>query len=137
MEVFCDYCGCQTEFVDSAAVYGGVSYGMIYLCRACDAWVGVHKGTENPLGKLANKELREWKRKAHAAFDPLWQRKLELRRAERGEDYKKAWARGSGYKWLSDCLGIPQKLCHIGMFDIDTCKRVVELCEPFSGRLSR
>jgi hypothetical protein len=118
-------------------VYGGVSYGMIYYCRACDAWVGVHKGTKNPLGKLANKELRQWKKRAHAVFDPLWQRKLAKRRAEQGPDYKKAWARGSGYKWLSEKLGIPQPLCHIGMFDVETCKRVVALCEPYTGRLQQ
>jgi len=45
---------------------------MIYLCRSCDAYVGVHKGTDKPKGRLANAELREYKKKAHSAFDPLW-----------------------------------------------------------------
>lgn len=50
----CPYCGCFAEFVDSSCVYNGKSYGMIYLCRPCVAWVGVHKGTDNALGRLAN-----------------------------------------------------------------------------------
>jgi len=122
--------------VEIPCVYYGVSYGMIYLCRPCDAWVGVHKGTDTPKGCLANKELRQWKMKAHAAFDPLSEAKLRKRREERGQDYKKVWARGSGYRWLSQKLGIPSAECHIGMFDVETCKRVVELCQPFAQKLA-
>jgi hypothetical protein len=60
-------------FTDSAEVYHGTSYGMIWICRPCSAYVGVHKGTENALGTLADAETRKWRRKAHEAFDPLWQ----------------------------------------------------------------
>lgn len=52
-EVYCDYCGRRAEFVDSKIVYGK-SYGMMYLCRHCMAYVGVHKGTSRPLGRLAD-----------------------------------------------------------------------------------
>lgn len=134
MNVLCDYCGKRTDFVDSACVYRGVSYGNIYLCRPCDAWVGVHKGTDKPLGRLANKELREWKKKAHAAFDPLWMAKLRKRRKQRGKSYKKMWARGSGYKWFAEKLGISGKDCHIGLFDIAMCQRVIEICAPYGRR---
>ena len=70
-KVYCDYCGRETEYVDSKVIYGK-SYGKIYLCRNCMAYVGVHKGTDKPLGRLANAELRNWKKAAHAVFDPLW-----------------------------------------------------------------
>ena len=60
-KVYCDYCGREAEFVDSKIIYGR-SYGKIYLCRNCMAYVGVHKGTDKPLGRLANAELRNWKR---------------------------------------------------------------------------
>lgn len=128
-EVVCPYCHQNTEYVSSEVVYGGRDFGMIYLCKMCEAWVGVHKGSREPLGRLANKELREWKIKAHDAFDPLWQAKLTKRRKERGH-YKKAWARNSGYRWLAEQLGITREECHIGMFDIETCKKVVEICKP-------
>ena len=110
----------NTEYVSSAVVYGGRHYGMIYLCRDCKAWVGCHKGTENPLGRLADAELRDWKKKAHAAFDPLWQEKIND-----GMERKKA--RNLAYGWLATMLSIPREACHIGMFDVEMCKRVVEL----------
>lgn len=129
----CPYCSNESQLVDSAVVYGR-SYGPIYLCQPCDAYVGVHKGTTKPLGRLANKELRGWKQRAHAAFDPLWQHKLAKRRRERGPEYKKHWARNSGYAWLAKQLGIERNDCHIGMFDVETCKRVVEICQAVGRR---
>lgn len=134
MDVTCPYCNRPAVYVDSAVVYRGVSFGMIYLCSPCLAWVGVHKGTDEPLGRLANAELRLWKKQAHAAFDPLWQRKLALRRKQRGEEYKAVWARNSGYKWLAAQLGLTREECHIGLFDIDMCKRVVDVCTNWKKR---
>lgn len=135
--VLCPYCGGAAKHLTSSAeIYHGRDYGPMWVCMPCGAWVGCHKGTDRPLGRLANKELREWKVKAHAAFDPLWERKLAKRRRERGPDYPKAAARGSGYKWLAQQLGIEQKDCHVGLFDVETCKRVVEICTPYTRRLA-
>lgn len=98
-------------------------YGPVWLCAPCGAYVGCHKGTTNALGGLANAELREWKMKAHAAFDPLWQAKI------RRDGCSKSKARKAGYLWLSGQLGIPPKLTHIGYMSVEECKRVVEVCE--------
>ena len=68
--LICPYCGGETAYIDSCRVYGR-SYGMMYICRPCDAWVGVHKGTDKALGRLANKELREAKKEAHFWFDKI------------------------------------------------------------------
>ena len=113
MTVLCNYCGKPAAYVDSSIVYHK-SYGMIYYCPPCTAWVGVHKGTDKPLGRLANAELREWKKKAHAAFDPLWQ----------GGKMR----RNQAYAWLAQRLGLPTHLTHIGMFDVITCQQVVRIC---------
>lgn len=113
-KVFCPYCGNRAEYVDSAVVYGR-SYGMIYLCRNCMAYVGVHKGTDKPLGRLANAELRHWKKRAHAAFDPLWQRGCFRGR------------RSNAYAWLAQKMGLPIKQTHIGMFDVSECRRVIQI----------
>lgn len=113
--VICPYCGRKAEFVDSSIIYGK-SYGMIYLCRQDVAYVGVHKGTTKPLGRLANAQLRFWKKQAHAAFDPLWQR---------GPFHKH---RNVAYDWLSQQMGIPREETHIGMFDIEQCKQVIRIC---------
>ena len=99
-------------------------YGPVWICLPCKAWVGCHKGTEKALGCLATAEHREWKIKAHAAFDPLWKRKIE------NEQCSKGHARRAGYKWLSQQLGIPESKTHIGYMNIDECKRVVEVCQP-------
>jgi hypothetical protein len=133
----CPYCGQNSEFVDSETIYGK-SYGMIYLCRDCDAYVGVHKGKNRSLGRLANKELREAKKRAHLYFDHIWKRKIQMGIADEpsrkhGRNYAK-WrdqCRKSAYTWLSEQLNIEKQYTHIGMFDIEHCEKVVELCKPF------
>lgn len=109
----CPYCGNPSSYVDSAVIYGK-SYGMIYLCQLCDAYVGVHKGTDRALGRLANRELREWNKRAHYWFDQLW-RNGPMRREE-------------AYEWLSEEMGIRREITHIGMFNEATCKKAVDLC---------
>ncbi|OOG19164.1 hypothetical protein BWD42_04240 [Sphingobacterium sp. CZ-UAM] len=123
----CPYCHMSTELVDSSLIYG-TSYGMIYLCAKCRAWVGVHKGTDVALGRLANDELREWKKLAHGYFDPLWKRKIEK------ENCSKKEARGAAYKWLSSKMSLSPEDTHIGLFDVDQCKKVVEICREYHKR---
>lgn len=115
MKVFCPYCGRKAEYVDSKIVYGK-SFGKIYLCRQCMAYVGVHKGTDKPLGRLANAELRYWKRAAHAAFDPMW-------KYGRFKGF-----RDVAYGWLAKRMELPMELTHIGMFDVVQCKKVIQIC---------
>ena len=114
-KIHCDYCGRQAEYVDSAEIYNGKSYGMIYLCRPCKAYVGVHRGSDKPLGRLADAELREWKKRAHAAFDPLWQYGRFKHR------------RNAAYAWLAEQMGLTKEETHIGMFDVQQCKQVIEI----------
>lgn len=114
--VSCPYCGQQAEYVDSAEIYGR-SYGMVYLCRPCDAYVGVHEGTDQPLGRLANRELRRWRNRAHAAFDPLWQQGRYRRR------------RNDAYAWLAGKMGLTKEETHIAMFDVEQCKQVIQIMD--------
>lgn len=124
MKVICPYCNEEALLVDSAEVYNGTSYGMIWLCRDCDAYVGCHKNSKRhaPLGRLANKKLRLLKRQAHSAFDRLWKRKM-IR-----DDCSKKEARQAGYTWLAKQLGIQVKECHIGMFDEELCRQAIKVC---------
>lgn len=114
--VICDYCGRPAHYVDSAIVYNGRSYGMIWYCQDCRAWVGCHKGSDRPKGRLADAELRGWKRGAHAAFDPIW----------RG---KTPFTRRAAYAWLAEEMGLPPEQTHIGMFNVDQCKQVIKICK--------
>lgn len=131
----CPYCGKQSEQVGGQRIcpHRPDLYGKnFYLCEPCGAYVGCHAGTDKPLGRLADAELRAWKSRAHAAFDPIWQARYERKRAA-DPKYKKAMARGGRYKALAKLLGINGADCHIGMFDVELCRRTVEICE--SGRL--
>ena len=118
--VICPYCGLRAQYIDSAVIYNGQSYGMIYNCFPCDAYVGVHKGTDIPLGRLANKELRQWKNTAHAYFDPLWKSGDMTRR--------------EAYYWLSEKMNLPKNETHIGMFDVEQCKQVASIMLNYERR---
>jgi NAD-dependent aldehyde dehydrogenases len=121
----CPYCNRPVYLVNGKMMYPhrpDLYEKKFYLCIPCNAYVGCHPGTTEPLGRLANAELRAAKIAAHAAFDPLWRTVGNRKRSE-------------AYRWLADKLGIRWKDCHIGMFDVETCKRVVEICNE--GELQR
>jgi len=120
----CPYCLEPTQYIDSKYVYSR-SYGMIYICKPCNAWVGVHKGTNKALGRLANEELREAKKEAHKYFDQIAKTGL----------INKIWPvyqpnisnRSKAYMWLSNQMNIPPSECHIGMMGVDQCQQVVDI----------
>ena len=85
-----------------------------YICRPCNAYVGCHPGTTKPLGRLANAELRSMKSMAHRFFDVIWK--------------SKEMTRGQAYAWLANQLNLDKHQCHIGMFDVDMCTKVIEVC---------
>lgn len=123
-EKTCRYCRQPAKLlrIGEAGYPYGINYGPIWTCVPCGAWVGCHKGTTKALGGLANAELRQWKMKAHAAFDSLWKRKIAK------EGCSKRFARTAGYRWLSEQLGIPFEKTHIGYMSLEECQRVVEVC---------
>ena len=111
-KIICPYCGKEAEWCENKAIYGknyGKSY-MCYFCKPCDAYVGCHQNTRKPLGTMANAELRDWRKKAHAVIDPLW------------KDGK--MKRSQVYSMLYREFG---REVHIGESDIETCKKIIEL----------
>lgn len=134
--VICPYCHTKAKIVTGLVVYPhrpDLSAKRFYSCSPCGAWVGCHDGTFQPLGRLADAELREAKKAAHAAFDPIWKARFAAKSAI-DPSYKKGMARGGRYRELAKVMGIDKRDCHIGMFDVEQCQRVVEICE--SGALS-
>lgn len=133
--VICPYCEEPAVFLASSAeVYRGRDFGPLYICRRDGAWVGCHPGTTRALGRLANAELRKWKNEVHRVFDPVWQRRLKVKQAV-DPKYTRAHARGGRYKKLGELLGIPKAEVHIGMFDVETCKRAIAIIS--SGALEQ
>lgn len=116
--VLCPYCQSPARIVGGDTIYphrSDLHSKQFWFCGPCWAWVGVHKGTTKPLGRLANWELRQAKMRAHTAFDPLFK--------------TGRMSRPSAYKWLAGKLGIPRGECHIGMMDVDMCNMVERVCK--------
>lgn len=130
----CPYCGSKTEYIDSLFVYGK-SYGMIYICKPCDAYVGVHKGTDKALGRLANKELREAKKQAHYYFDQI--AKTDLINTIWDKYIPDISNRSKAYLWLSKQLNISLELCHIGMMDVEQCNNVINICKSILNEINK
>lgn len=125
MTVLCDYCSQPAQLVTGREIYAhrvDLASKNFWQCEPCKAWVGVHPSTITPLGRLANTELRAMKQLAHAAFDPLWEGKI------RSDKCSKKTARKAAYAWLAEQMGIPVDECHVGMMDVNRCRKVVEVC---------
>lgn len=109
----CRYCAGKVIYTSARAIYEKSSE-MIYLCTNCNAYVGVHKGTRIPLGKLANAALRMKRRETHAVFDAFW--------------HARGWTRAEAYRWLARELGIAEDAAHIGNFEMDECEQASHAC---------
>lgn len=114
IKIICPYCKKRAKLTDSSVIYDGISYGMVYLCVGypkCDAYVGVHSNSKRamPLGRMANKELREAKKELHRVFDKFW------------KEY--GYTRNRAYKLLSKIMKISYRKCHIGYFDLNKCEQ--------------
>lgn len=117
----CPYCGWPVEFASNATIYGReYGNGKCYKCTNCDAYVGVHDGTKIPLGILANKEMRNIKRKGHAMFDWYWNKSINPKaRRKRWECYAR----------LSIKLGIEVRECHFGWFGKERLLQAIAILE--------
>lgn len=129
MRIRCPYCDNPAVLSTGADLFPHLpelSIKRYWVCGPCDARVGCHaKGASVPvpggrrqtsdgtlpLGRLANAELRQAKRAAHAAFDPIWR--------------DGHMARTTAYASLARFLGVRLDECHIGEFDYWTCLEVV------------
>ncbi len=114
--MFCDYCNNSADLVDGSVIYPhrkDLYYKFFYRCNPCDAYVGCHGKSKQPLGRLANYELRKLKKLAHDLLDPLW----KLKKLTRSE----------AYLWLANAMNLDLDKTHIGMFDNDQCKLAVKL----------
>lgn len=118
MKLFCPYCHAEAKLVKGDVIYPhrpDLYHKHFYHCAPCDAYVGCHPTGDGkqPLGRLANAELRKAKSAAHAAIDPYW-REGRLRRNE-------------VYSKLAILMNLHSSKAHIGMFDVAQCKEVQRL----------
>lgn len=93
---------------------------MAYLCKPCNAYVGVHRGSTTPLGTLANAELRELRKASHEVLDKYWK-----------PGPSKMTNRSVVYRLLASIMSLRPKDAHIGMFNEWQCHEVIKI---FSDR---
>ena len=113
----CPYCNGQVRLVSNDAIYGKL-YGdwpYAYLCAPCDAMVGLHPGTDIPLGTLANRVLR----RARSISKQLFHHTKE----------RYGFTRSQAYEWLALQMQIPLGECHFGWFDLAQCDQAAEICK--------
>ena len=121
---YCFYCRGLCDFVDSKEVYRE-SYGMIYICRPCQAWVNTHNNSsDHSLGFVAKKPLRALRNLAHKWFDPLWEKKVS-------QGTKRKQAQSLARQWMAGFLNIAIEEAHIGMCTEEQCLKIIEMCKPF------
>lgn len=112
----CPYCGGAVKFLSNSFIYGKeYGNGLCYACVDCRANVGVHTGTEVPLGRLADKATVKLRRECHSLFDPLWKDKIKFER------------RKDAYAWLASKLSIERRECHIAWLSDEQLRTAIEI----------
>lgn len=120
-KITCPYCGASAVLREGSYVYGERSKGeRLYVCAnypKCDSYVGVHCGTNQPLGTLADAELRNKRIRAHKLFDQIWKNNLMTRK--------------EAYRWMEYVMCIPRNTGHIANFSDYRCELLMDKCrEP-------
>lgn len=119
----CPNCGAAVHLVSNAEIYGR-EYGdwpYAYLCETKCSYVGLHPQTDLPLGTLADRDVREARKKAKAVFFQV--------KARTG------WSRNECYGWLASEMCLPKSETHFGFFDAQFCANAQAHCEAFLAKL--
>ena len=76
----CQYCGSTAVLRPASDIYAdGDPNRHLCVCSRypeCDAYVSVDERTLEPLGTLANGDLRHKRIEAHRLFDEIWRRRI-------------------------------------------------------------
>ena len=122
-QIRCPYCGSIAVIRSAADIYHDPKRkDKLYVCSnypTCGAYVGMHPGTQQPYGPLANGDLRNLRIRAHRLFDQLWQSGVMSRR--------------DAYRWLADYFSLPLSDAHIGMFSEYRCGELIRKCNELLG----
>lgn len=113
----CPYCFGYTEFIDSKEVYQE-SHGFIFICRRCESWCTTLPNSDQCAGSLANKELRQLRRKTQELLQPLIERKVRY-------GYERRKVQIKVREWISKILNRPLEESHIAMMDIPECNKMI------------
>ncbi|CDH33258.1 zinc-finger-containing protein [Xenorhabdus bovienii] len=117
----CRYCCNHVKIAHHEEVFGRIlnnsRWPWFYVCTSCEARVGMHPGTDIPLGQLADCRTRFARRNSKQHFEAM-RNALNMERTD-------------AYRWLAWRLGISSAKCHFGWFDADMCERAKNVCMRF------
>ena len=106
----CPECGSPMTLAKDRFKVGRHYYRCIRKKEGCKGAHGAHPDG-SPLGIPANQETKQWRIKAHDAFDNFW-RSHGMQRQE-------------GYRWMQKAMNMTVDEAHIGKFTITLCQRLI------------
>jgi hypothetical protein len=126
--VFCPYCGNPAKLVPGSDIYchrKDLYDKWFWECLPCEAHVGVHLGSKGfqPYGGLAKADLRKARKAAHVTFDAIW------------KDGR--ISRSAAYLLLCQLFDLPLDKCHIGMFNMEQCSKVIQAANLYISELNK
>ncbi len=124
MKIFCT--GCKTDvearLTDGDEMYPqreDLSHLIFWVCDTCKSFVGTHRTNNKPLGFLATKEIKVWRKNIHSILDPLWRSK-KIRR-------------GAAYAYVSRRLGRTYHTAEI--YSVEEGKQIYEIVKTLKDSL--
>lgn len=123
----CPYCGSTVEYRSAAGIYKeNHNNVMLYVCTKypeCDAYVRVHKGTNKPVGTLANYKLRALRNEAHKLLAEIQRRDIMTKQ--------------ECYQWIANLIMAPLSQAHIGYLGEYYCQIVIDESKKLLQRKKR
>ena len=106
-------CGTPALFVLRSSVFQkGAGSKMIYYCPHCKNRVGVHAGTNIPLGTMADAETAKLRKMCHDVFDEKWNTPEQ---------------RDIAYRKLANAMNLTYSKAHFGKFTKEQCKMALKI----------
>lgn len=127
----CPYCGSKVKFISGEELENMVNnhpkrgkdkppfvsyHKHYYVCgnfNECQSYIGAYENTYDPMGEMANKELRLLRIHAHLVFDEVWRKGI--------------WTKDEAYAFLADKLSLKKRQTHISQFNIYHCRKTIEI----------
>mgnify|MGYP001491086282 CR=1 FL=1 len=117
----CPYCSRRAIKVRGDKIYPGrtdLSGKLFFLCPDCNAYVGTHERTGEPMGTMANRKLRAMRHEVHIFLNPLWE--------------PDGYLRTLVYYQLARDMGLHPTKCHVAMFNEDQCLQAKKIVKTYT-----
>lgn len=118
----CPYCGASVNRVHSSQIFHNNTDGFYYVCSnwpRCTAYTKENPIFKKPTSTIADRATRLKRQEAHYWFDQM--------------HIGFGMTKSAAYEWLAKELQIRRANCHIGLFDIEMCNRVISIVSSKLG----